>query len=204
MSDPLVSSVIRPGAGQSHAALARRVRESVLPRMDARELWVTERAPPRSPVIPLSRAPMAVVVATAPAPAVDGLQVHAYRVRPSAPIEGAPGGPAMVTLFSRRGGLDRDDFLRRWHDGHTPLALRVHPLVRYVRHVVEAPIDGAPPLDGIVLEQVRDRADVVRPWRFFGGPLAMVPNMLRVGLDARGFIDLSTIENQLVSVESVG
>jgi len=147
---------------------------------------------------------MAVIVAADAAPPVAGLRVHAYRVRPSAPIDAEPGGPAMVTLFSRRRGLDRDDFLRRWHDGHTPLALRVHPLVRYVRHVVEVPLDGAPPLDGIVLEQVRDLADLVRPWRFFGGPGAMIRNMVRVGLDARGFIDLSTIENQLVAVESVG
>ena len=106
----------------------------------------------------------------------------------------------MLTLLHRRAGLTDSEFLRRWHDGHSPLALEIHPLWNYVRNVVEAPVlPGSPLLCGIVEEQVRTRSELLDPVRFFGGRLWMVPNMLRVLVDVRGFLDLGALENYLVT-----
>jgi hypothetical protein len=110
-----------------------------------------------------------------------------------------PGG-SMLTLLHRRTGLTDAEFLRRWHDGHSPLALEVHPLWNYVRNVVAAPVlPGSPPLCGIVEEQFRTRGDLLDPVHFFGGWLRTLPNMLRVLMDVRGFLDLSALENYLVT-----
>jgi hypothetical protein len=110
-----------------------------------------------------------------------------------------PGG-SMLTLLHRRAGLTDAEFLRRWHEGHSPLALGIHPLWNYVRNVVASPaLPGSPPLDGIVEEQVRTRGELLDPTRFFGGWLRMLPSMLRVYRDVRGFLDLAAIENYLVT-----
>ena len=106
----------------------------------------------------------------------------------------------MLTLLHRRAGLTDAEFLRRWHEGHSPLALEIHPLWNYVRNVVAAPVlPGSPPLCGIVEEQCRTRGELLDPVRFFGGWLRMVPNMLRVYRDVRSFLDLAAIENYLVT-----
>jgi hypothetical protein len=106
----------------------------------------------------------------------------------------------MLTLLHRRAGLPDAEFLRRWHEGHSPLALEIHPLWNYVRNVVSAPVlPGSPPVCGIVEEQFRTRADLLEPARLFGGWMRMVPNMVRVYADVRRFLDLSAIENYLVT-----
>ena len=106
----------------------------------------------------------------------------------------------MLTLLHRRAGLTDAEFLRRWHDGHSPLALELHPLWNYVRNVVVAPVlPGSPPLCGVVEEHCRTRDELLDPVRFFGGWLRMVPSMLRVFLDVRGFLDLAALENYLVT-----
>ncbi len=134
--------------------------------------------------------------------------VEGYRVDESVPREyrhdwpdgrDTPGG-SMLTLLHRRAGLTDAEFLRRWHDGHSPLALQIHPLWNYVRNVVAAPVlPGSPPLCGIVEEQFRSRSELLDPVAFFGGWLRMVPSMLRVFVDVRGFLDLAAIENYLVT-----
>jgi CubicO group peptidase (beta-lactamase class C family) len=69
-----------------------------------------------------------------------------------------------------------------------------------VRNVVAAPVlPGSPLLCGIVEEQCRTRGELLDPVQFFGGWLGMVPNMLRVFRDVRGFLDLAAIENFLVT-----
>jgi len=113
--------------------------------------------------------------------------------------ENTPEG-SMLTLLHRRAGLTDAEFLRRWRQGHSPLALEVHPLWNYVRNVVTAPVlPGSPPLCGIVEEQFRTRNERLDPVRLFGGWLRMLPNMLRVYADVRGFLDLAAIENYLVT-----
>jgi hypothetical protein len=110
-----------------------------------------------------------------------------------------PGG-SMLTLLHRRAALSDAEFLGRWHEGHSPLALQIHPLWNYVRNVVTAPVlPGSPRLCGIVEEQCRTRGELLDPVRFFGGWMRMVPNMVRVYRDVRGFLDLAALENYLVT-----
>jgi hypothetical protein len=183
------------------------------------KLTFTAEEPPRLSVMPFRRDRLALVSLwdeAAPGTAAarwnailesEGA-VAGYRVDESAPREyrrdwpegrDTPGG-SMLTLLHRRAGLTDAEFLRLWHDGHSPLALEIHPLWSYVRNVVAAPVlPGSPPLCGIVEEQTRTRSELLDPVRFFGGWPRMVPSMLRVFLDVRGFLDLATIENYLVT-----
>ena len=89
-------------------------------------------------------------------------------------------------------------FFRRWFEGHRTLTLEVHPLWNYVRNRVVRPIGDARRRDGIVEEHFRKTDDLLRPDRMFGGPLRMLPNMLRVGYDIWGFLDLPAMRNYLV------
>jgi hypothetical protein len=190
-----------------------------VPRLKA---TLTSADPPRLSVVPLSRERLALLSLwderdpaeaaahwTARIAALAGpLRLEGYRVQealPRAYDRGWPDGVqtpgvGLLTLFRRRPGLSDEELFRRWHGGHSPLSLRVHPLWCYVRNVVEGPVvDGAPPLTGIVEEHFRAAADLLSPVRLFGGPLRMIPNMARIGLDIHGFIDLTTLVSYLVS-----
>jgi hypothetical protein len=98
-------------------------------------------------------------------------------------------------MLHKKPGISSEEYIRRWHGGHTPLSLEVHPLWYYQRNVVRKPItEGAEPSDGIVLEACPTRGDLLNPARFFGGALKMVPNMLRVAKDIQGFLDMKKTE----------
>lgn len=183
------------------------------------KLTFTAEEPPRLSVMPFRRDRLALISLWDPGDP-DGAATRwnallraegaaaGYRVEESAPRtydrdwpdgQDTPGG-SMLTLLHRRAGLDDAEFLRRWHEGHSPLALQIHPLWNYVRNVVAAPVlPGSPPVSGIVEEQCRTRGELLDPVKFFGGWLRMVPNMLRVWADVRGFLDLAAIENYLVT-----
>lgn len=183
------------------------------------KVTLTEEPPPRLSVIPFSRRRIALLSAwsddnaqlardAGAAAEGAGLIAHAYAVTDSTPLlyertwpdgERTP-GVGLLTVFDRKPGLDDATFMHRWQAGHSTLSLKLHPLWCYVRNVVEAPVlDGSPPRDAIVEEHFRRRRDLLSPRVFFGGALRMLPNMVRVGLDVRGFIDLSTIETYLVN-----
>lgn len=105
-------------------------------------------------------------------------------------------GACLVSAFRRCAELDRAEFLRRWHDGHTPLSLEIHPLWSYVRNVIEVTLTpGAPEWDGLVEEQVRELEDLTDPLRWYGS----AENMERGLADARSFIDFDQLECQLMS-----
>jgi len=134
--------------------------------------------------------------------------VSAYAVDTAWPVayerhwaDGEPTpSPILLTLLRRRPGLSDEDYLRRWHDGHTPLSLAIHPLWHYERNVVvRALTDDSAPCDGIVAEACPTRADLLDPRRFYGGALAMLPNMMRVGLDVLGFLDMRRTEVYLAT-----
>lgn len=58
--------------------------------------------------------------------------------------------PKLVCLLRRRTGLTRDAFREHWLARHVPdLIGRLPALVAYVANVVEEPLDGGDPLDGI-------------------------------------------------------
>lgn len=178
------------------------------------KLVVTDRKPPRISVIPFKRQLTATVSSWDPGPEVDrairsirGL-CGVYRVEEATPVaytkdwpDGEPTpGACLLTLFRQKTSIDYETFIDRWHNSHTPLSLKLHPLWNYSRNVVaECLTEDSPAWDGIVEEQVRERADLLNPFRFFGNPLVILPNMIRVWLDTKSFLDYGTIEPYLAT-----
>ncbi len=108
-------------------------------------------------------------------------------------------GVCLLTLFRRKPGISQEVFLDRWHNSHTPLSLRIHPLWHYNRNVVLKDQAGdSEAWEGIVEEHFCTRADLLLPFRFFGNPFTMIPNMIRVYKDIHAFLDYKTIETYLV------
>jgi hypothetical protein len=227
--------ILRPHDGEGVAPFANRVVGSVGPALLAAgpaglTLTLTVERPPRLAVVPFRRAPVALVSLWTPdddpprqwadrvLEAAGPGRAAGWRVDESVPVESLLTWPAgtrspgvgLLTLLRRRRGLSDEELVRRWHGGHTPLSLRLHPLWRYVRNVTREPVvDGSPPVDGIVEEHFRDRRDLLRPLLFFGGPWAprrsaaacarrMLPAMARTAVDIAGFIDLPSLETYLV------
>jgi hypothetical protein len=225
MGDLKLQFVVRPDPRTDPCRFAENVTDRAAPRLAARhpaalKLTFTACTPPRLSVIPFRRGALALVSAV-PRPGDDDpedwsrdlgetlgpARIDGYRVAESTPLAYARGWPdgtrtpgvGLLTLFNRRKGQPDEPFFRAWHGGHTPLSLHIHPLWNYVRNVVTEPVTaGTPRLDAIVEEHFRSRDDLLNPVRFFGGPLAMVPNMARVALDIRNFIDLPSMETWLV------
>jgi len=104
-------------------------------------------------------------------------------------------GVCLLTLFRQKKGIDYKTFIHRWHNGHTPLSLKIHPLWNYNRNVVmEKLTDASYEWDGIVEEHFRTTSDLLNPIKFFGNPFIMVYNMIRVYFDTNSFLDYKTIE----------
>ena len=205
------------GAGESHQAWSDRMRTEVSPRLLGLEpsklqLTVTETPPPKLTLFPFKSQPMAIFnvyddaadhTRFSEALQSSASSVSGYEVEEAYPVaydrawsDGEPTpSPILVTMLRKKAGISTDEFTRRWHDGHTPMSLEIHPLWYYQRNVVrEAVTDGADPSDGIVLEACRTRGDLLNPTRFFGGALKMVPNMLRIASDINGFLDMRKTE----------
>jgi len=134
--------------------------------------------------------------------------VAGYKVTESTPLAykkdwdngRASPGAVMLTLMRKNPSLSYEQFMKEWFDHHTPMAMRIHPLWNYIRNVVvTAVIEGSPPMDGIVEEHCRSLRDITNPARYFGGLLRMFPNMVRVGLHANKFLQISAVENYLVT-----
>jgi hypothetical protein len=216
-----------PESAEPCAALAERARSELGRRLrgsgaDEILLHVTVRPPPRLSLVPFLRRPVVMISirrrddtpASSLAGEVKGRlsglggALAGYRVEEAVPVarpQGTGGGGnvpgvCLLTLLRKNPSLDRDAFFREWYGRHTPMSLEIHPLMGYVRNeVVETVVPGSPPWDGIVTEDFREPADLLCPLRLFGGPLRALPNMARVGLHIRKFLDLRTLENYLVS-----
>ena len=118
------------------------------------------------------------------APLEEGLcklaaEVTGYLVTESVPLEYAerdwPDGArspgiTVMAMFEKPAWLERDEFIRRWHESHTPKSLEIHPLRRYVRNVVARVLTpGARPFAGIVPEAFATLEDFTDPRRLYGG-----------------------------------
>ena len=205
------------GNGESHQAWANRMRNEVSQRLLGLEpsrlqLTVTEAPPPKLSLFPFKSQPIAIFNVyddtNDPSRFSEALQnaassVSGYEVEEAYPVpydkawsDGEPTpSPILLTMLCKKTGISDGEFIERWHDGHTPLSLVVHPLWYYQRNVIRGPVtEGAEPSDGIVLEACRTRNDLLNPTRFFGGALKMVPNMVRVANDIKGFLDMKKTE----------
>ena len=197
------------------------VRDHLAPLADEAVVAVTEEPPPNRSVIPFRRDLVALV-------SLDGIADDAGWPESPAGFAGAhlsevarpvvhertwdlgtrSPGVGLLTLFRRRPGLPDEEFRSRWFDGHTPLTLQVHPNAGYVRNFVPSPFE--PPnaavgrrfeaWDGIVEEQYDPPSNLLRARRFFGGSAwRMVPTMIRVYRDVKGFIDYPSIKTWLTA-----
>ncbi|HEY9114970.1 MAG TPA: hypothetical protein VIN10_09720 [Bacteroidales bacterium] len=109
-------------------------------------------------------------------------------------------GVNLLTLFRQKKGITYETFLDRWHNSHTPLSLRLHPLWNYNRNVVNEKLsDNSTNWDGIVEEHFRTKSELLNPFKFFGKPLSIIPNMLEVYTDTKAFLDYKTIETYLAT-----
>lgn len=108
-------------------------------------------------------------------------------------------GACLLTLFNKKKKINYDTFIDKWHNGHTPLSLKIHPLWHYNRNVVEGRLSSTSKnWDGIVEEHTRTRSELINPFKFFGNPLIIIPRMLKVYTDTKSFLDYKTIETYLV------
>lgn len=108
-------------------------------------------------------------------------------------------GITLLTLFRRRRGLGREEFVRRWHEGHSPHALRFHPMWNYLRNIVDEVLtEKADPWGGIVEEQYREVSDVNDPRRFFRGTLHILPRLAATLVQTNRFLDLFTLQSYIL------
>jgi hypothetical protein len=204
------------GEGESHAAWSDQMkqvaREALGLGPSKLQLTVTEAPPPKVNLFPFKSQPIAIFNVydgvDAPSRFTNLLRgaassVSGYLVEEAYPVayektwsDGEPTpSPILLTMLRKKASVSTDEFIDRWHNGHTPLSLQIHPLWYYQRNVIVEPItEWADPSDGIVLEACRTRGDLLNPARFFGGALKMVPNMLRVAMDINGFLDMKKTE----------
>lgn len=130
----------------------------------------------------------------------------AYRVTEALPVayeqswkDGDPTpGVCLFTLFRQRKDISYETFIDRWHNIHTPLSLQLLPIWNYTRNAVDEQLTAESTYwDGIVEEHVRNKSDLLNPFKFFGKPLVILPNMLKVYTDTKAFLDYKTIETYL-------
>lgn len=107
-------------------------------------------------------------------------------------------GICLLTLFKQKKGISYDTFLDRWHNSHTPLSLKIHPLWHYNRNVINQKLTGdSENWDGIVDEHMRTKSELLNPFKFFGNPLVIIPRMINVYTDTKSFLDYKSIEPYL-------
>ena len=93
-------------------------------------------------------------------------------------------GTAMIA----RQDINQEEFFKRWHESHTPLSLKIHPLTRYVRNVVSRVLTvDAPNYHGLVFESVRSLEILSSVEYFYGND----KNREIAINDLLSFVDLS-------------
>jgi hypothetical protein len=178
------------------------------------KLVITDFAPPKLSIIPFRRRKIASVsIRTNTGFLPESLiTIHGisgiYRVTEAIPVayekswkDGEPTpGVCLFTIFKQKKGISYDTFIDRWHNSHTPLSLRLHPLWNYSRNVVNEKLtETSADWDGIVEEHFRTKSDLLNPFKFFGKPLTIVQNMLEVYKDTQAFLDYKTLETYLAT-----
>ena len=175
---------------------------------------ITEKAPPTISIIPFKNKKIACIsIKKSDDALVENLQKlngfeGVYQVTEALPVaytkdwadgEKTPGA-CLLTLFKKKKKIDFNTFINRWHNSHTPLSLKIHPLWHYNRNVVDKKfIADANNWDGIVEEHMRTRSELLNPFKFFGNPLVILQRMINVYTDTKSFLDYGTIETYLVA-----
>lgn len=182
---------------------------------DSVKLVITEQEPPRFSVIPFKNSKIAAISIYSekdkdniPSFLESEGFIGSYKVTEALPVKyektWADGvitpGVCLLTIFRKKKKLEYAKFLDRWHNGHTPLSLKIHPLWHYNRNVVESQHpDNSEKFDGIVEEHCKTSSELFNPFKFFGNPIIIIPRMLHVYFDVNSFIDYPSIEPYLVA-----
>jgi hypothetical protein len=215
---------MRPAEQIDLPAFKSQVFDRLVPRLlqlnpEKLKVDITEPKRPKISVLPLKKRPLVMISVWDSSAerveqwraelAVSNWKVAGYQVTESTPKAYAKNwddgqaspGIVMLTLMRKNNRLSYEQFMKEWFEHHTPnVALKVHPLWNYIRNVVDSVVvEGSPPLDGIVEEHCLKRGDVTNPVRYFGGALKMIPNMIKVGMHANKFLDISAVENYLLT-----
>lgn len=211
--------LIRGEAGESYGEFHRRMMDTGKLLIDtcspqALKITLTRERPPRISVIPFSRKKIAVISVVSELSESPGMIPEcpgfagAFRATEAIPVgyekswqdgQETPGA-CLLTLFRKKKSIDYETFIRRWHQGHTPLSLKLHPLWNYNRNVVTGRLTEQPFwFDAVVEEQVRSRRELLNIFRFFGKPHKLILNMWLVLSDTRSFIDYPSTETYLAA-----
>lgn len=210
--------LIRGSSKESYGSFKRRIvstLRSIARKFDRVKLTITEKEPPSFSIIPFKKSKISVISLYGEGTMESETNLvnlqgfsGVYRVTEALPIsyektwqdgEVTP-GVCLLTLFRKKTNLDYPTFIDRWHNGHTPLSLKIHPLWHYNRNVVDQPLhEQSEHFDGIVEEHCKTSSELFNPFKFFGHPLIVAQRMLKVYSDVRSFIDYPSIESYLVS-----
>jgi len=211
--------IFRGQSSESYSSFTKRMFEladTLLEQLgpDALKASLTTRRPPRISIIPFSSDKIAAFSLSGRKQDDSGFLsgivgfAGGYQVEEAIPVayektweDGSPTpGECLLTLFHQKADLDYEVFIRRWHEGHTPLSLKLHPLWNYIRNVVKKEItEQSTWYDGIVEEQFRESSHLLNPLIFFGPPLKVPRHMFQVYADTRSFIDMKRIETYLAT-----
>jgi len=209
--------IIRGDQTESYENFTERIKllvESLLERNKPAKIKIalTVEQPPAFSVIPFRKNKISIVSMywDEESGSVDLSEIKgfstAFRVQEALPVSYVKNWPdgeltpgiCLLTLFRKKKEIDYDTFINRWHNGHTPLSLKIHPLWHYSRNVVTGKLDDGPDeWDGIVDEHFRKREDLLNPFKFFGNPAVILSRMIKVYLDVKSFLDYGTIETYL-------
>jgi len=111
-------------------------------------------------------------------------------------------GVLTVALIHRPDGLDRTEWIRRWHGTQSPLSAELQPRTRYVRNEVVRPVtDGAPPVDGIVEEAWPSARHVADPMLFYNASTKdeLDANIRRMLNSVNACLDLARLRSSTMS-----
>lgn len=176
------------------------------------KITYTAEAPPKISIIPFKKSKLAAISIIKEGNTIEEKLITekgfsgAYLVDEAIPVsykknwkdmETTP-GICLLTLFKQKKRIKYETFIDRWHNSHTPLSLKIHPLWHYNRNVVnEKMTTDSASWDGIVDEHMRTKSELLNPFKFFGNPLVIIPRMLNVYLDTKSFLDYKSIEPYL-------
>jgi hypothetical protein len=212
-------SIIRGRQDESYDTFHDRISETViqisnaLPASSYLHYTITLEGPPKRSVIPFRKDKIALIsVKTEKGNCTDLMKpaegyAGTFTVTEALPIaysrdwpEGeATPGVCLLTLFRQKKGIDRKTFINRWHNGHTPLTLKIHPIYHYNRNEVTGATANPPVLfDGIVEEHCRTKNELFNPFKFFAKSGFAPVNMIKTYFDVNSFIDYRSIETYLV------
>ena len=115
-----------------------------------------------------------------------------------APLGQRTPGITMLSLLEKPERLSQDEWIRIWHEHHTPLAMEIQCTYLYVRNMVVHPLTpGAPSWAGLVEEGFPTEA-VTNPmlwYRADGSPEKLRENLGRMLASVRAFLDIERVES---------